>query len=140
MCEWWKSFTKSSIFFVKVVYAEMAAPPPVQMAPLQCGMGTAPPHHVLMVGKQELALMEALLPGWGEGVGAGGWKRSVVMELPQYGMETGTHLLAWMGAGLGAHRRSADMVNRKELLIECKLFGGNSYITYFIMKHILRGV
>ena len=122
MCEWWKSFTKSSIFCVKVVYAEMAAPPPVRMAPLQCGMGTAPPYHVLMVGKQEPALMEALLPGWGEGVGAAGRKGSAVMELPQYGV--GTHLLAWMGAGLGAHRRSADMgVNRKELLIECIYLG-----------------
>ena len=56
-------------------------------------------------------------------------------------METKAHLLAWMEAGLGAHRRSADMGgNSKEYLIECKLFGGNSYITYFIMKHILRGV
>jgi hypothetical protein len=78
------------------MYAEMAAPPPVRMAPLQCGMGTAPPHHVLMVGKQEPALMEALLPGWGDGVGAGGWKGSAVTELLQYGTETGhTSLHGW---------------------------------------------
>ena len=103
---------------------EMAAPPPVRMAPLQCGMGTAPPYHVLMVGKQEPALMEALLPGWGEGVGAGGWTGSAVIVLSQYGMETGAHLLAWMGEVLDAHRRSADMgVNRKELLIECIYLG-----------------